>query len=409
MIANLVLKSLWNRRLSTILTILGIAMSIALLIGMQKIRVGVKDGFSNTISGADLVVGGRTSPVQLLLYSIFHIGNPTNNVSYSTYKEISALKSVEWSVPLSLGDSHRGFRVVGTTADFFDRYKHHGKKPLRFKVGESFAKTYQAVIGSQVAQKYDYKIGQKIVLSHGISAGPLLEQHEEHRFEIVGILSGSGTPIDRSVLVSLGSITAIHLEDESGVHEHEHDLTPTSITAFIVRATSRIDTLQLQRHINEYNAEALTGIIPGVGLSELWQSLDYIEKSFIVLSFLIVAITLLNMLISIYNSLENRRREMAIFRSVGASPLHIGFLYIFESFILTLSGILLGITLLYSSLFFIQPWLLSKFGVYIPFGLPQKTEILMILLVFFTGCLLGFIPFIKSYRMTLADGLEVKS
>ncbi len=408
MYLSLIFKSLWNRKLTTILTILSLALSFSLLVGIEKLRKSVRGSFSNTISGADLVVGGRTSPVQLLLYSIFHIGNPTNNVSYETYKDISSSPIVDWTVPISLGDSHRGYRVIGTTDDFFKRYQHHGQKPLVFAKGKSFQKIFEVVIGSEVAKKLHYKLDQKITLSHGISSGPLFEHHEDHPFTIVGVLRSSGTPVDRSVMTSLEAITAIHKDKDEVSHSNKEDLTPKTITAFIARAKTRFDTLQLQRDINEYKQEALTGVIPGVGLSELWQSLHYIEKAFFILTIFIVIITLFNMLISIYTSLENRRREMAIFRSVGAKPLHIGSLYLVESIILTVSGIFAGLILLYGGLLVLHPVLLDQFGIYIPVEAPGTIELLYALLLLGAGILLGLVPFIKSYRMTLTDGLEIK-
>jgi putative ABC transport system permease protein len=122
-IPRLALRSLGNRRLTAILTILSIGLSVALLLGVEKVRSGARESFANTISGTDLIVGARGGGVQLLLYSVFRIGNASNNITWKSFQDVAARPEVAWIVPLSLGDSHRGFRVLGTTRDYFERYR----------------------------------------------------------------------------------------------------------------------------------------------------------------------------------------------------------------------------------------------------------------------------------------------
>ncbi len=145
---TLTLKSLANRRFSALLTVLSIAVGIFLLLGVERIREITQKGFEGTISQTDLIVGARGAPLQILLYSVFHIGNPLNNVRYSSFEKYAKDPEVKWAVPLSLGDSHKGFRVIGTQGAFFEHIKTGAKKSLAFKEGRRFSSLFGFVLGS---------------------------------------------------------------------------------------------------------------------------------------------------------------------------------------------------------------------------------------------------------------------
>ena len=215
LLLSLTLQSLANRWLTAALTIAAIAVSIALLLGVEKVRTGAKVSFANTISGTDLIIGARSGPVQLLLYSVFRIGNATANISWSSYEAIAADQNVAWTVPLSLGDSHRGFRVLGTTTEYFARYRYRGGQNLQFETGKPFDDLFDAVIGADVAETLGYRLGDDMVVAHGIGAAGF-SKHEDKPFRVAGILEKTGTPVDRTVHVSLEGIEAIHIGWETG-------------------------------------------------------------------------------------------------------------------------------------------------------------------------------------------------
>ncbi|MDH5601465.1 MAG: ABC transporter permease, partial [Gammaproteobacteria bacterium] len=193
-IFKLAIKSILNRKFTALLTIFSIALSVALLLGVERLRTESRTSFANTISGTDLVVGARSGSIQLLLYSVFRIGNATNNISWQSYQDIIHNKNVKWSIPISLGDSHRGFRVMGTTQDYFQHFRYARKHHLAFSQGHTFESTYDAVIGADVAAKLNYKLQQDVVLAHG--AGKInLMSHDNKPFRIVGILKKTGTPV----------------------------------------------------------------------------------------------------------------------------------------------------------------------------------------------------------------------
>ena len=206
---------MWNRRVTAALTVLGVALSVAMLLGVEKLRRDARDAFANTISGTDLIVGARSGAVQLLLYSVFRIGNATNNISYESYQDITQHPKVKWTVPISLGDSHRGFRVMGTSHAYFEHYRYARREPLRFSSGQPFDDVFDAVIGAEVAERLGYQLGDSIIVAHGAGAISLVE-HDDKPFRVAGILEPTNTPVDRTVHVSLEGIEAMHADWRSG-------------------------------------------------------------------------------------------------------------------------------------------------------------------------------------------------
>lgn len=400
---QLALKSLRNRLLTTVLTLISIGLSMALLLSVEKLRSSAEDGFTQTISGVDLIVGARTSPLSLLLYTVFNIGNPTNNVSWKTYEHFKSHAAVEWTIPYSLGDSHRGFRVVGTTPDFFTHYRYRHQQALEFRSGQSFQDVWDVVLGFEVAQDLKYKLGDSIVVAHGVTKGPGILFHDDKPFKVVGILKRSGTALDRSVYVSLQGIEAMHSEWKIGVP-------PASgieqITSFFLRTKSRIETLRLQREINTYQEEALVSIIPGVALAELWRNLSYVEQTLKLVSVLVILVGFFGMLISILTSLNERRREMAILRSLGLSARQLLTLFLLESSLLSLGGVLLGAFMSSLFIWILGPWLASEFGVFILNRGLSSIEWFYLAGTWFAGLIIGLLPAFRAYRLSLKDGLS---
>ncbi|MGD8497906.1 MAG: ABC transporter permease [Chromatiales bacterium] len=416
-ILSLAWRSLVNRRLTAALTVTSIALSVVLLVGVERLRHEARASFANTISGTDLIVGARSGPVQLLLYSVFRIGNPTNNISWESYQDIAAEPSVDWTVPLSLGDSHRGYRVLGTTTDYFRHYRFARDRELVFAEGRPFDDLYDAVLGAEVAEDLGYVLGDSIVIAHG--AGDVsFARHDDKPFSVVGILGRTGTPLDRTVHVSLAAIEAIHLDWRSGApipglsvsaeEARARDLTPKEITAVLVGLKSRIATFQMQRFVNDYPEEPLSAILPGVALSQLWGLIGIAENALLIVSVFVVVVGLFGMLTALLTSLNERRREMAILRSVGARPGHVFTLIMGEAGVLTFLGIVLGVVLLHALLVLAQPIVESRFGIFIAIGGPSGYELALLGAVMLAGILVGSIPSYRAYRLSLADGLSLR-
>ncbi len=417
-IAVLALKSLRNRKFTVCLTIISIALSVALLLGVERIRTESRNSFTSTISSTDLVVGARSGPIQLLLYSVFRIGYATNNISWQSYQEIAANPTVSWTIPISLGDSHKGYRVMGTSRDYFNHFRYGTKQNLEFSTGEPFNDLYEAVLGAEVVRKLGYQLGESITLSHGAGEVSFIE-HDDKPFEVVGVLEPTGTPVDQTIHVNLESITAIHIDWQNGSpmsgvsisaeHARRLNLTPKEITAFLVKLDNPIATFKVQRAINEYVEEPLTAILPGVALQQLWQLVGVAEKALMAVSGFVVVVGLFGMFTTLMTSLNERRREMAILRSVGARPAHVFSLIIGEAILITSTGIIVGCILLYTLLFISQPLLVERFGLYLNISFFSGYELLLITLVLFAGIMAGIIPAWKIYRYSLNDGMTIKT
>lgn len=410
---RLALASAWNRRLSLGLTLLAVLLAATLLLAVERVRHAARDGFAQSVSGTDLVVGARTSPVQLVLYSVFHLGEATNNLSWQSYQAIAGDPAIAWSVPLALGDSHRGHAVLGTTADYFTHYRYGERTPLRLAEGRVFDALFDTVLGAEVASQLGYRLGDQITLSHGAGGLPGME-HEDKPFTVVGILVPTGTPVDRTVHISLPAIEAIHLDWLGGAPipglslapevVTKFDLQPKSITAFLVGLHQRVEVFRVQRRINEFRGEPLLAVMPGVALDQLWQTVGVVERALQALSWLVLAVGLAGLMAVMLAGLNERRREMAILRSVGAGPRHILFLLMLESFVVSLLGCALGLGLV-TLLALTGDGLLARFGLAtLPIAVnAEEMQLLGVVLV--CGLLVSLLPAWRAYRLSLADGL----
>lgn len=405
-----------SRSLSVALTLFSIALGIFLLVGVERIRDVTRKGFEGTISQTDLVVGARGAPLQILLYSVFHIGNPLNNVRYSSFKEIAKNPEVKWAVPISLGDSHKNFRVIGTSVDFFENIKTGAKKSLSFSQGQKFSSLLQVVIGAEVAKRLNYKIGKKIYLTHGLDITNSF-QHENAPFEVVGILKPTGTPFDKALFISLEAIEAIHEGWESGVPKDvastkkllEKKWEPGGITAFFVGLNSRIAVFKVQNEINNSDLEPLTAFMPGITLRDLWATLGKAEVAFKILGALVLLTNLVTLLLLLLSSLQERRREMAIYRALGAGPLFMAKLLLVESIFLTLGGIFTGLFFLSVVFYLFQTPLEQNLGFQVPIFSLNIIELSYLVAVLVGAVLITLVPAFISYKQSLSDGLSVKS
>ena len=419
MLFSLAWQSLGNRKLTTVLTLFAIALSVALFMGVEIVRTGARQGFANTISQTDLIAGPRGGSIQLLLYAIFRIGSASNNISYQSYQTFSRHPAVAWTIPFSLGDSHHGFRVVGTNDTFYEHYHYGRGRAIEFEVGQRPRDVFEAVLGSDVARDLHYRDGDQIVLSHGLSGTTEYEQHADKPFRVVGILKRTATPVDRSLYITLEGVSAVHVGWEDGAPPMPGDspapaqiekesLHVDQISAFLLGAKSRIDALGLQREINTFSGEPLQAVIPAVALAELWQTLAYAENALTVVSLFVVVVGLMGMLVSLYTSLEGRRREMAILRSIGAGPRQILSLFVLESGVLSLCGSLLGLGLIYFLAIIFQTTVERRFGLFVPIQPPTPAGYLYLGAVVTCGLLIGLAPASKAYRNSLVDGLSVR-
>ncbi len=411
--------SLLNRRTTVMLTIFTIALSIALLVLVEQLRQDVREGFYRSVSGTDMIVGARTAPVQLLLNTVFGIGTPGNSISHETLEHIEDQRMVEWTIPLLIGDSHRGERVIGTTQDFFEHYRYADRQLLEMAAGEPFADLFEVVIGHQIARRFGYSVGDEIHLAHG-GGNVSLHEHEAHPFTVRGVLEPTGTPVDRNLYIPVNAYGVIHVGWESGVHRpgsgldpdeareqvQEHE--PEEISAVLVGLTTPAAVFGLQRDLNEYETEPLTALMPGITLQQLWRLTGVAELVLRAVAVLVVITGLLGMVTVLLTTLNERRREMAILRANGARAWQIAALLVFEAGLIVAGGLLLGILLAFGAIYALGPWLLEVFGLAVGVTLPEPWQWAVLGGIFVTGLLVALAPAIMAYRRTLADGMQVR-
>jgi putative ABC transport system permease protein len=392
---SLAYRSLANRRGTALLTIGAIAVSVALLLGVQKVRSAAREGFASTVSGVDLVVGARSSPVNLLLYSVFRVGDATANVSWDSYQLVAGHRDVAWTIPISLGDSHRGFRVLGTNDAYFEHYRIAGGRSLEFGAGRRFSGPHEVVLGAEVARELGYGLASSLVVAHG-TADVGFAQHAEDPFRVVGILARTGTPVDRTVHISLDSMESLHGKEG-----------PQAITAFFVGMRDRPAILAMQRALNDFKREPLLAIIPGVALKQLWDVIGIADRALLLVAAFVVLAGLLGMLTAILVSLNERRREMAILRSVGARPRHVFSLLVCEAGLLATCGVLAGILITYALLALGQGFF-TRYGIFMPLSGLTGTELAILAGIVAAALLMALLPAWRAYRNTLADGLTIR-
>ncbi len=426
MILALALRSVRNRAVTVGLTVLSIALAVLLLLAVERLRSESRDGFAATVSGVDLIVGARSSPVHLLLSSVFRIGNATNAIAPASWRVVAARPEVAWTIPVSLGDSYRGYRVVGTTGAYFEHFRFAGDRRLAFAAGGAFSGEHDAVLGAEVARRLGQGVGERIVIAHG--AGEVsFTQHEDSPFTVTGVLAPTGTPVDRGVYVSLRGLDTVHAAVNATMpadplatamarrpahdphdHDDDHDALAGGITAVFVGLKNRAAALAVQRALNEHPGEPLTAILPGVTLQEVWEITSVVERTLFAVSLLVVLVGLGGMLVALLTSLGERRREMAILRSVGARPAHVFGLILGEAALITIAGIVLGVLALTGALAIGQAWIAARFGLFLPVAWPSLHELALLAGVAAAGMLIGLVPAWRCYRQSLADGMTIR-
>jgi putative ABC transport system permease protein len=441
---NIAARSAWNRRGTLALVVLSIALATALLLSLERLRTDIRSSFTLAVSGTDLIVGARTSPVQLMLYAVFRVGGASHNIRMDSVRAIAAQRAVAWVVPLSLGDSHRGLPVLGTTPDYFTRFAYGEKQNLVLREGRAFSDSldglYEAVLGAEAAQALGYRLGQRITLSitlsHGMAhedehahehkdghkdeknSGGLHPEHADKPFTVVGILARTGTPVDRTVHVGLKAIEAIHLDFAGGApvpgmriapeFARKFDLEPQQVTAALVGLKSRAAVFNVQRFVADYEAEPLLAVLPGVALDELWALLGLGERALLLMSGLVALVSLASLVAVVLAGLNERRRELAVLRAVGAGPRHVLVLLAAEGALVTGLGAVLGAAGAALAVLLAGPWLQAQMGITLQAGAPTAAQWGLFSAVVLAGMLASLVPGLRAYRLSLADGLSPK-
>lgn len=412
---DLAIASIRARRLPVALVMTALTAAMVLLLSIERIQTATQDGFNQSLSGVDLIIGPRSGGIELVLYTAFHLGRPTNNITTETVNDIAQRPEIDWLVPIALGDNHRGFRVVATTADYFEHIKYAGNRPLTFQSGRRFSQINEVVIGSAVADQLAYSLGSKIYITHGASAS-MGQLHDDFAFNVVGILEPTGTPNDHAVFVDLKGYELIHLGWQSGTRAFsiqgldletipEERLEPKTVTAAYVGLKSKLGLFQFMRDIQAYPEEAVSAIIPGLALAELWSIVGMVDKVFEFLSWMIIAISLIAMVTMTITSLDSRTREMTILRATGASPWHLSALVMMESLVLGVGSIVASVVLVTATTWLAQEYLTSALGIAPEISFLSLHELGTFAIILLAGLASSLLPAMMVFWRSLQQGL----
>ncbi len=387
-------RSLAQRKASVLLTVAALAVSVLVLVGIEHLRQNARTGFARTVAGTDLIVGARTGDINLLLYAVFRLGNASNNIAWRSYEEIAALPDVAWTIPLSLGDSHRGYKVLATNQNYFSHFRYGSDQALALAQGRPFDVLQQVVLGAEVARRLGYRLGDQLVLAHG-AASTSFTLHDAHPFEVVGIFAPTGTPVDQTLHISLESMEVIHRQGSKA-----GQLQPRSITAVMVGLKSRIKVFQVQRQINQYRGEPLQAILPGVVLTQLWSTLAIMEKTLRAISALVLLAALFGMAAMLLASLRERRKEILLLRTIGASPLFIGSLLQLEVLVMTATAVVLALGTTTAGLALGNEFWVARLGLQISANLFHAPTAALLVYVFAGALVIGVLPALGAYRIS---------
>ncbi len=418
---GLALQSLWNRRFVAALTVLALAVSVALILSVERLRSSARTSFANSASGIDLIVAPRGNDVQILMATVFGVGSTGTGMSYDSFEMLRARPEVAWAVPMMQGDNHQGFPVIGTDAGYFTHLKHSSGTALTFARGKAFDDPHSAVVGAEVAAQFGYDVGSEIINAHG--AGQVsLEMHDDDPFLVSGVLSRTNTAVDRMAFISLEGFDALHRET---AHPHdplaqiaplpqgtgpqsEAPFRPSQINAVYIGLNSRTSILSIQRAVATHPGEALSAVMPNVALLQLWSVTGTAENALRLMSIAVIAASMIGMVVMLSATLETRRREFAILRSVGAAPRDVVWLIVAEALLVTTAAILGGLLLFAVAAKLADPILTTRFGFGLSGFLLGGREAILLFTVLCFGGLASLLPAWRVYRMTLADGLTTR-
>lgn len=461
MLTTIALESLKRRKSTALLTLLSMIISVSLLLSVDIIRTQVKSSFTRTVSGVDVIVGAPSGQLNLLLSSVFNLTAPSKGISWDSVSSLENDSRVSWLIPLSLGDTHSGYRVIGTTNAFFEHFKYGDKQPLGFSGGGPFSHLGSAVIGVDVAESLGYRVGDSIVISHGLG-NVSFRQHDGFPFSVTGVLEKTGTPVDKAVYVTLvglekahehaspskivrpshsiqrlhgakahsdveaaGDAGAGHKEDgrkENGnTHTHKEEAesehiseiefentSVSTVSAVMLGLKNRVTALQLQYQLNQRNSEPVLAILPGMALAELWQIMGNVEALLLLLSSLIVVSALIGLATMLLATMRERYQEIAVLRTIGASPAALLVLVQLEALLIALVGCGASMLIVTGMLTVLKPWLSAEFGLFLGDTLLSSNSVAIVILVLVSTYIVSFFPAYAAYKRGLHTELTKK-
>lgn len=408
-------RSIQQRALASGLTAVSMGLGVALVVAVLVVYAVVDQSFRRGGEGYDLIVGAKGGKLQLVLNSVYYLSEPVGNIPYSYYKELTEGQfalDVLTAVPICMGHSYKGFRVVGTVPDMFDKLVYLGGRKYRFAQGENFKleNPFEAVVGAAAAKETGLKVGDKFRARHGVAE--TAEAHPQE-FTVRGVLAHTGTPNDRALFVNMEGFYQIHAQQQggpSGTQDHDPNLNHShdarEVTAILVVADERRPgrKLVLQRQIND--GPVAQAVIPSMVIAELFEGIvGNVQLILLLMAVLIVVVAGLGIMVSIYNSMSDRRHEIAVMRALGASRLTVMLVILLESILLSLGGGLLGLVLGHGLIGVLAPLIMQHTGVAVGPLQFRLVELVLIPGLIALASLVGYLPAVAAYRTDVARWL----
>jgi len=401
-IFKLSIKNIFNKPLSSSISLALLVLGVGIISLLLQLNTLIKDQMDNNLRGIDMVVGAKGSPLQLILSSVYHIDSPTGNISLAEAETISNNRMVGSSIKILYGDNYKGFRIVGAEKKFIELYKGV------IKEGKDWDNPYEVLVGSKVYEKLKINLGDELISSHGLRETG--QSHDEGTFKVVGLLKPSNSVIDQLIITSPQSVWDIHEthdhdeheneNENENEHEHEHEHDNREITAMLIKFKSPMNIIQFPRQINENTN--LQAAVPSYEISRLFKLFGFGIETLSYLAYLIIIVSGFSLFINLFNSMRERKYEMALIRTLGASRFQLSTMIIFESLVLTISGFILGL-------------LFSRFGVMFVSSLMEESinynlnslkilneEYWLLGLSVLIGVVSSLIPAIQVYKMNIS-------
>ena len=413
----MLLKFAWNnivkRPFSSGLSVLLLASSIMIIILSFLTMQQIESKFNENANKIDLVVGAKGSRLQLVLCNVFHVDNPTGNIRMKDVTFLTKHPFVKNAIPISLGDNYKSYRIVGTNQNFLQKLY---KAPL--KQGKLFEKPYEVVLGFNAANKMDLKLGDSFYGSHGIDAS--IHEHQDAKYLVVGLLDYSGEVIDNLILTSLESVWQVHSEDHQKgsfdlnyekKHDHHHhkitlDEEDKEITALLVNYKSQRAKFSIPGIVN--NKEQLMAAEPAIEIQRLLDLVQPAVKVVTVLAWFIFGLAFFSMLITMINSMKNRKYEIAMMRASGATSKLVLISILTEGFLIAFIGGLLGVFMGHIFLEIMGQYLTNHYHYQFSGLVFNYFELWLLIGTIATGIISAFIPAIAAYNMDISSTLKKK-
>lgn len=413
-IFKIVWKSIKQRSLASVLTIFSIMLGVALVVSILILKQESQDAFNQTATGYELIVGPKGSSLQLTLNTIYQIGVPIQNIPYDIYMKLKDDKRVKLAIPYVLGDNFKNHRFIGTVSEIFSDFSYQKDKKYQLKEGKFFTKDFEVVIGNETALKTGLKIGDTFSGSHGVEnyeGSEGMFEHNEFKFTVTGILEKTFTPIDKVIFTSMNSIWEIHNHEAEEKYKERKDTThheyEKSVTAILVSLKSPVYFDLLRRQINENKYEGINAqaVIPVFEIKQLFDIIGNINSILIIIAYLVVFVAVISILVSIYNSMNERKRDIAIMRSLGARRNTILNIILTEGFIISFIGGSLGIIASHLLIFLFRDTISNTAGIQISGTAINLFELYILAGTVLLGLVVTIIPALKAYNTDVAGNL----